>query len=148
MKAAVLAQTVGSSMTSHLKCRSHCSRIDQYLNKRWYRHCDIWILHQYVLSLSDCAGITKSGMWLISDFFFFLIIWTSLSEGKQIYARVFFFLLLLLLFIFAPSLQLEDALHFRLLFSSLHVWTQILAVGNRPASSSSSVRNDCFRKLC
>lgn len=55
----------------------------------------------------------------------------------------------LLLFIFAPSLQLEDAVHFRLLFCSLHVWTQILAVGNRPASSSSSsVRNDCFRKLC
>lgn len=54
----------------------------------------------------------------------------------------------LLLFIFAPSLQLEDAVHFRLLFCSLHVWTQILGVGNRPASSSSSVRNDCFRKLC
>lgn len=54
----------------------------------------------------------------------------------------------LLLFIFAPSLQLEDAVHFRLLFCSLHVWTQILAVGNRPASSSSSMRNDCFRKLC
>lgn len=36
---------VSSSMTSHLKCRSHCSRIDPYLYKSWYRHCDIWILH-------------------------------------------------------------------------------------------------------
>lgn len=36
---------VSSSMTSHLKCRSHCSRIDPYLYKSWYRHCDIWTLH-------------------------------------------------------------------------------------------------------
>lgn len=85
-------------------------------------------------------------MWLISVFFFFLMIWTSLSKGKQIgtgwFMRVCFFFIIIY---FCAILAVGGC---GPLSASVLLPSCVDADINRPASSSSSMRNDCFRKLC